>query len=258
MKHITYQTHKRHKAYVSLFGTTQLHLRNPYIIAWWSAALPGFGHLLLSKNITGLLLFIWEVYTNIHANINVAMVYSFTGRLEEAKSILDTRWALLYIPVYLFAVWDSYRTTIDINKVYLLAEHQNEPFDIFKMGALEVNYLDKRSPLVAVMWSILMPGSGQLYIHRIIIGFFSLIWVVVFFYQSQFLPAIHFLFLGDIPSSTSVLNIEWLLFLPSIYGFSAYDAYVNTIENNKLYDREQADFLSQNYQQYRFSLKQRL
>lgn len=78
------------------------------------------------------------------------------------------------------------------------------------------------------------------------------------FYQSQFLPAIHFLFLGDIPSSTSVLNIEWLLFLPSIYGFSAYDAYVNTIENNKLYDREQADFLSQNYQQYRFSLKQRL
>lgn len=146
MKHITYQTHKRHKAYVSLFGTTQLHLRNPYIIAWWSAALPGFGHLLLSKNITGLLLFIWEVYTNIHANINVAMVYSFTGRLEEAKSILDTRWALLYIPVYLFAVWDSYRTTIDINKVYVLAEHQNEPFDIFKMGALEINYLDKRSP----------------------------------------------------------------------------------------------------------------
>ncbi|TYR81222.1 hypothetical protein FZC66_05000 [Priestia megaterium] len=248
---------RRYKAYVNLFGTTQLHLRNPYIVAWWSTAFPGFGHLLLSKYIRGLLLFVWEVYINIHANLNIAMVYSFTGRIDQAKEILNTQWILLYIPVYLFAIWDSYRTTIDMNKVCLLAERENAPFNTFSIGSLEINYLDKRSPWVAVMWSLFMPGTGQLYLHRIIVGFFALIWGVIFFNQSQILPAVHFLFSGDISQATNVLNIEWLMFLPSIYGFSAYDAYVNTIENNKLYDNEQRNFLIKHYQLYRFRIPPR-
>ena len=57
-------TARRYKAHVSTVGTTQLHLRNPYIIAWWSAAFPGFGHLLLSKYLRGYSLFIWEILVN--------------------------------------------------------------------------------------------------------------------------------------------------------------------------------------------------
>jgi hypothetical protein len=59
--------YRRYKAHVSIFGTTQFHLRNPYTIAWWSAAFPGFGHFLLSKYLLGLILFIWEVFVNYQA-----------------------------------------------------------------------------------------------------------------------------------------------------------------------------------------------
>lgn len=70
---------RRYKAHVSIVGTTQLHLRNPYIIAWWSSAFPGFGHLLLSKYLHGLALVMWEIFINMAAHVNQAMIYSFQG-----------------------------------------------------------------------------------------------------------------------------------------------------------------------------------
>lgn len=241
-------TARRYVAHVSIFGTTQIHLRNPYIIAWWSAAFPGFGHLLLSKYLRGFVLFIWEVVINLQSNINVAMIHSFQGDIDMAKESLNTRWLLIYIPVYLFAIWDSYRTTVDLNKIYLLAERENHAFNSFSMGSMEINYLDKRNPLMSILWSLFMPGLGQLYIHRIIVAFFIVTWTVVFFYYSHLLEAISLLFLGEIQKATKVLNAEWLLFFPSLYGFATYDAYINTVENNKLAEKEQKTFLEKNYQ----------
>ena len=43
-----------------------------------------------------------------------------------AKDVLDINWVLLYIPTYIFAVWDAYRTTVDLNLQYLLAARSNE------------------------------------------------------------------------------------------------------------------------------------
>ena len=40
---------RRYMAYVGTFGTSQLHLQNPFVIAFWSIAFPGLRHLLLSK-----------------------------------------------------------------------------------------------------------------------------------------------------------------------------------------------------------------
>ncbi|WP_102029114.1 hypothetical protein [Salirhabdus sp. Marseille-P4669] len=245
---------RRYRAHVSILGTTQIHLRNPYIIAWWSAAFPGFGHLLLSKYLRGFVLFIWEVIVNIKANVNLAMIYSFLGEIEQAKEILDTRWLLIYIPVYLFGIWDSYRTTVDLNKVFVLAEREEHRFNTFSIGALEINYLDKRNPAMAIIWSLFIPGLGQLYIHRIVTAFFVIIWCVVFFYYSHGLEAISLLFLGEIEQATSVLNPEWLLFFPSLYGFSVYDSYMNTIENNKLYDKEQRKYFQEHYQSQHFNV----
>ncbi|GAE91095.1 membrane protein [Gracilibacillus boraciitolerans JCM 21714] len=235
-------------------GTTQIHLRNPYIIAWWSAAFPGFGHLLLSKYLRGFVLFVWEVVVNVHANVNLAMVYSFQGEIEMAKNILDTRWLLIYIPVYIFAIWDSYRTTVDLNKIYLLAEREEHPFNTFSISPLEINYLDKRNPILAVIWSLFVPGLGQLYIHRIVTAFFVIVWIVAFSYYSYGLQAISLLFLGEIQKATSVLKPEWLLFFPSIYGFAIYDSYVNTVENNKLYEKVQRKYLKVNYQDPTFKI----
>lgn len=247
-------TARRYKAHVSIVGTSQIHLRNPYIIGWWSAAFPGFGHLLLSKYLRGYALFIWEVVVNIKAHINLAMIYSFQGNIDMAKEVLDTRWLLMYIPVYLFAIWDSYRTTVDLNNVYLLADREEHRFNTFSLGAVEINYLDKRNPMMSIMWSLFVPGLGQLYIHRIMTSFFVITWVVIFFYFSHALEAVSLLFLGKVQEATSVINSEWLLFLPSHYGFASFDAYMNSIENNKLYEKEQRSFLKENYQTTGFKI----
>ncbi|WP_163528971.1 hypothetical protein [Halobacillus ihumii] len=245
---------RRYKAYVSALGTTQIHLRNPMIIAWWSAAFPGFGHLLLSKYLRGYVLVLWEIIININANVNLAMLYSFNREFDKATMILEPRWILLYIPVYIYGIWDSYRTSVDMNKVYILADRENARFINFQITALEINYLDKRKPWIAVMWSFFMPGAGQLYIHRIVTAFFLMIWVVTIVYLSHFLESVHFLTLGNFYQATEVLNMEWLLFIPSVYFFAMYDSYVNTVENNKLFDNEQRNFLKQRYQKPNFDL----
>ncbi|MCM3023542.1 hypothetical protein [Heyndrickxia ginsengihumi] len=248
-------TARRYKAHVSIFGTTQLHLRNPYIIAWWSAVFPGFGHMLLSKYLRGYALFIWEVIVNVKAHINSSMIYSFQGNIDMAKEVLNTRWLLMYIPVYLFGIWDSYRTTIDMNKVYLLAEREEHRFNSFSLGALEINYLDKRDPILAVMWSSFIPGLGQLYLHRILTAIFIIVWLVVFYYYSHIQEAILLLVLGKVKEATSVLKPEWLLFIPSHYGFAIYDAYINTVENNKLFKKELRGYLTEHYQSEGFQIK---
>lgn len=247
-------TARRYKAHVSIFGTTQLHLRNPYIIAWWSAAFPGFGHMLLSKYLRGYALFIWEVIVNVNSHLNSSMVYSFQGNIDMAKEVLDTRWLLMYIPVYIFGIWDSYRTTVDMNRVYLLSEREDHHFNSYAIGALEINYLDKRNPLLAVMWSLFIPGLGQLYIHRIMTAIFVIIWLVVFHYYSHLAESIFLLIIGNVKEATSVLKPEWLLFMPSLYGFATYDSYVNTIENNKLFEKELRKHLAENYQSEGFQI----
>jgi len=141
-----------------------------------------------------------------------------------------------------------------MNKVYLLAEREEHRFNTFSIGAVEINYLDKRNPVLSVIWSLFVPGLGQLYIHRILTAFFAIIWLVVFFYFSHALEAVSLLFLGKIQEATSVLNPEWLLFLPSIYGFAAFDSYMNTVENNKLYEKEQRNHLKENYQATGFQI----
>ncbi|WP_369412918.1 hypothetical protein [Oceanobacillus alkalisoli] len=136
-------TARRYKAHVSLCGTTQLHLRNPYIIAWWSAAFPGCGHLLLPKYLRGYSLFLWEIIVNNMSHLNLAIMYSFTGTFHMAGEVLKRRVLLLYLPVYIFAIWDSYRATVDLNKIFILAERENANFNSYAIGSLENNKLYK-------------------------------------------------------------------------------------------------------------------
>lgn len=239
---------RRSIAHVSILGTTQLHLRNPFVIAFWSLMFPGLGHMLLSKYIRGFLLFIWEIVINVEAHVNLGILYSFIGRFDLARSVVDIRWVMLYIPTYLFAVWDSYRTAVDINKTYVLAAREDAEIKPFAINSLEINYLDRSSPWVAFIWSMLTPGAGQIIIHRIVAAFFILIWWIIIVYNSHLLPAIHYSMLGEIDAAQAALNPQWFLNVPSLYFFALYDAYTNTVESNKLYDWEQSKFLKRDYQ----------
>ncbi|MDW8802151.1 hypothetical protein P8V03_13430 [Clostridium sp. A1-XYC3] len=243
---------KRSVAYLSLLGTTQLHLRNPFIIACWSIAFPGMGHLLLSKYLRGFFLFIWEVLVNRNAHINLLILYSFIGDFEKAKEVVDIKWMSFYIPTYVFSIWDSYRTTIDLNHAYMLAAREDAEIKPFKISSIEINYLDKRSPWVSTIWSLLIPGAGQLYIHRLITAFFLVTWWIVICLNANFLPAMHYTLLGDFQQVKSTLDMQWLLNIPSVYFFAMYDAYTNTVENNKLFDWEQSKFLKKHYQNPNF------
>jgi hypothetical protein len=239
-------------AYISLLGITQLHLRNPFVVAAWSLVFPGTGHLLLSKYLQGFLLFIWEVFVNYKAHINLLILYSFIGDFEKAKAVVDIRWMSLYVPTYIFAIWDSYRTTIDLNHAYMLAAREDAEIKPFKISEIEINYLDKRIPWVATVWSFLVPGAGQLYLHRLITAFFLVIWWIIICYNSKLLPAFHYTLLGDFKQVKSALDMHWALNIPSVYFFAMYDAYANTVENNKLFDWEQAKFLKRDYQDSNF------
>lgn len=99
-----------------------------------------------------------------------------------------------------------------------------------------------------------MPGMGQLYIHRLPVAFFALAWWIVFSYYSHLLESVHFIVMGELQQSISVLDPSWLLFMPSLYGLAIYDAYVNTVENNKLFNKEQTNFLEATYQSSDFNM----
>jgi hypothetical protein len=175
------------------------------------------------------------------------MVYSFTGQFELAKEVLNNRLLMIYIPVYIYCVWDSYRLTVDLNKHYILAEEEKAPIILFNMNGHAINKLDRRNPWVAFAWSLLYPGLGSLYIHRIPSGFVSITITTVIVYFSHILTAIQFTFMGDFAQATEVLEAEWALFLPSIYCFAAYESYVLTVEYNKLFKKEQTQFLRKHY-----------
>lgn len=245
---------RRPKAYSYTYTVSLMHLRNPWVTAWWSAALPGFGHIFLGSYIKGFLLVIWEIIINTQSHLNLAIYYTFTGQFQLATQTLDQRWLLLYIAAYIYAIWDSYRSAIEMNKCAILGEREGTKFLPARMGAWEINIMSKRIPLLAAVWSAFMPGLGHLYTHRLPTGFFFFIWCVVIIYQSRLLEGAHLTCAGHFAAAAQTVDVQWLLYMPSMYLFSMFSAYNHTVEYNKLFDAEQANYLKRRYQDSRFEL----
>jgi hypothetical protein len=245
---------RRPRGIVSEFTINLLHLKNPWITAFWSAMFPGLGFLIMGSYIKGFLLIIGATIANSMAHLNQAIIYGFTGQTALVKQVLDTRWLLFYAPLQLFAAWSSYQLTVDLNKYALLAAREDSSVIPFKIGSWEIGFIDKRNPWAAVAWSLLIPGLGHLYSHRIPTSFFLLFWWVGVSYMAQLLPAVHQTLLGNFSQAITTLRPEWCLYLTSIYPYSAYDAYVNTVQYNILFDKEQSRFLIDNYQNPKFPM----
>lgn len=60
--------------------------------------------------------------------------------------------------------------------------------------------------------------------------------------------------LGLFAQAKAVIDPEWFMYLPSVYGFAVYDAYVNTVEYNRLFEKEQSAFLKNKYQNPMFKM----
>jgi hypothetical protein len=78
----------------------------------WSAALPGFGQLLVGQYFKGALFVFLEFLVNINSNFNSAIMYSFLWEIDKAILVTDFGWLMFYPCLYMFAMWDSYRNAM--------------------------------------------------------------------------------------------------------------------------------------------------
>ena len=75
----------------------------------WSIAFPGFGQLLNRKYFKAFILITLEFIINVKGKINMVIVKSFLGEMNEAIDHADFLWLMFYPCIYLFAIWDAYR-----------------------------------------------------------------------------------------------------------------------------------------------------
>src|SRR5690349_8797042 len=105
-----------------------VHYSNPLVPLAWSFFFPGFGFFLMGQFVQGWLLFFWEVAVNVKGHFNTAIVYTLTGRTEEATRILeqDGKWVvILYTTTFVFSLWASYVSAVDTNQLTYLAHGEN-------------------------------------------------------------------------------------------------------------------------------------
>lgn len=95
-----------------------------------------------------------------------------------------------------------------------------------------------RSPLTAALWSVAIPGFGQLYNHKYLKGVIFIILEFIINFYSKLNSAIYYSWLFDISQAQRVINYEWLLFYPCMYVFAIFDAYHDcSMEVGKPYSR---------------------
>ncbi|MCZ8521458.1 MULTISPECIES: hypothetical protein [Paenibacillus] len=247
-------TYRRYRALLSPFNTSQMHRKNPWIPAFFSFSFPGFGHLLQHRYAKAFTLISWEIFINSRAQINTGIMYSLQGQFGRAKEILNPNWLMIYVAIYMFGIWDSYRSAVEMNNLYTLADREDAPIQPIAMSTWDLNYLNKRVPWVASAWSLLAPGLGHLYLHKVLPGFFLFGWTIAIMYFSHIPMAMLHTAAGEFQRAKEVLNMQWTLYLPSIYCFVFYDSYVSAVEYNKLFEKEMSRHLRTNYQDTRFPM----
>lgn len=245
---------RRSLAHMRPLGLTCLQPRNPWMAAFFAFSFPGFGYLLLQRYLAAFTFIGWEVFINTKAHLNLGILYSLLGRFDQAKSTLNADWLILYVTVYIFNIWDSYRLSVDLNKQYRLARHENADIPNTRISFWDIDFQDKKRPSTALVWSLLVPGTGHLYAHKMLTGLFILTATLVVATLSRIPMSIHDFAAGDFASVIRTLDMQWAMYLPSMYTFFVYDAYGSVVAQNKLFELEQAQYLKQHYQSPEFPM----
>ncbi|MFD2329912.1 hypothetical protein ACFSR7_11740 [Cohnella sp. GCM10020058] len=231
---------------ISLLGITYASFPRPLMVAWWSAAFPGFGHFIINQYARGVLLTLTEMLINKLSGLNDAIVYTFCGRFGDATAVLDADWAFGYATIYLFAIWDSYRNARYQGRLRSLSA-ADQPVRRMLIHPVEVHYMERKKPLTGIYYSLLFPGLGQLYNQRFCLAFYLMFWWWVYIGTSHAIAAGIELLYGSVARSTEMLSQHWFMFMPSVLGGAAYHAYRGTIEQNQLFRIEQRAYLNKTY-----------
>ncbi|MGG1680010.1 hypothetical protein ACIFOT_30470 [Neobacillus sp. NRS-1170] len=84
----------------------------------WNIAFPGFSQLLMGHYIKGLLLVVLEFVMNVNSHFNQAIMYSFLGEIDKAEAVTNYQWLMFYPCVYMFSLWDGYRSAMPKDEKY--------------------------------------------------------------------------------------------------------------------------------------------
>ncbi|MEC0226573.1 hypothetical protein [Paenibacillus alba] len=225
---------------------------NPWIPLWWSAAFPGYGHCMINYPLIGYSLIIFEFTVNNLAKINQAIYFSMIGNFQSAMDVIDLRFFYLYIGVYVFTMFDSYRRCVDMNNNYVLSYRTTTLTKTTKASSFSVNTLNKVSPITATYWEMIMPGLGSLYLNHLISFFFSVVTWTITIGFSRFYVGLYYTCIGDFEKAKTVIDPQWYLFIPSIYGGYVYFAYSQAVITNFQFKLSQSQFLCSEYQSAAF------
>lgn len=80
-------------------------------------------------------------------------------------------------------------------------------------------------PIEKLLWSIAIPGFGQLLNGRYLKGLILIGLEFVINVNSHLNEAIMFSFQGDTTEALGTTNFQWLMFYPCVYMYGLWDAY---------------------------------
>jgi hypothetical protein len=84
----------------------------------WNIAFPGFSQLIKGHYVKGILFVALEFIMNVKGRFNQAIMYSFLGKIEQAEAVTNYQWLMFYPCVYMFSIWDAYRTAMPSEEKY--------------------------------------------------------------------------------------------------------------------------------------------
>ncbi|MBD8028056.1 hypothetical protein H9636_15505 [Ureibacillus sp. Re31] len=85
--------------------------------------------------------------------------------------------------------------------------------------------MSKSGQIEKILWSIALPGLGQLLNGQLFKGLILIILEFLINVQSSLNQVIIYSFQGDIQLAIEETNYQWLMFYPCIYMYSIWDAY---------------------------------
>jgi len=83
----------------------------------------------------------------------------------------------------------------------------------------------KNEPVEKLLWSIALPGFGQLLNGKLIKGLLLIILEFLINIKANLNAIIILSFQGEITQSIAQTNYAWLMFYPCVYLFAIWDAY---------------------------------
>nr|WP_092073477.1 hypothetical protein [Dendrosporobacter quercicolus]NSL48047.1 hypothetical protein [Dendrosporobacter quercicolus DSM 1736]SDM62761.1 hypothetical protein SAMN04488502_10644 [Dendrosporobacter quercicolus] len=97
----------------------------------------------------------------------------------------------------------------------------------------ELQDLTYRSPWVALGWSAMIPGLGQVYNQEYLLGIAMILFEFFINNHAQLNLAIHHSFNFNFAESRQVIDYHWLQFYPALWTYGMWQAYNKALEINK-------------------------